>query len=158
MGSFQKRLLIAFAALALVSIVQGTLGIWAIDLAVQNVQRGRVASDLLAEFLELSANKQRLKTWLSQALISDYPDNKARLQLQQTMTLELQNLALLAKKARALDGDNPWVFEEHSKRQDALTKLTRGIESLNKSLSNVLPIAEGTDPAVAWKSISKNLM
>lgn len=51
MGSFQKRLLIAFAALALVSIVQGTLGIWAIDLAVQNVQRGRVASDLLAEFL-----------------------------------------------------------------------------------------------------------
>ena len=155
MGSFQKRLLIAFAALALVSIVQGTLGIWAIDLAVQNIQLGRVASDLLAEFLELSANKQRLKTWLSQALISDYPDNKARLQLQQTMTLELQNLALLAKKARALDGDNPLVFEEHSKRQDALTTLTRGIETLNKSLSNVLPIAEGTDPAVAWKSISK---
>ena len=93
MGSFQKKLFIAFAALALVSVVQGAMGIWAINLAVQNVQRGRVASDLLAEFLELSANKQRLKTWLSQALINDYPDNKSRLQLQQTMSLELKKLA-----------------------------------------------------------------
>ena len=130
MGSFQKRLLIAFAALALVSVVQGAMGIWAINLAVQNVQRGRVASDLLAEFLELSANKQRLKTWLSQALISDYPDNKARLQLQQTMSLELQKLATLAKKARELDGDNALAFEEHSKRQDALTTLTRDRKSV----------------------------
>ena len=44
---------------------------------MQNFQRGRVARDLLTEFLELSANKQRLKTWLSQALIGDYPDNIA---------------------------------------------------------------------------------
>lgn len=155
MGSFQKRLLIAFATLALVSIVQGAMGIWAINLAVQNVQRGRVASDLLTQFLELSANKQRLKTWLSQALITDYPDNKARLHLQETMSLELKKLATLAKKARELDGDNALAFEEHSKRQDALTILTRGIETLNASLSDVLPIAKGTDPAIAWKSISK---
>ena len=155
MGSFQKRLLIAFTALALISVVQGAMGIWAINLAVHNVQRGRVASDLLAEFLELSANKQRLKTWLSQALISDYPDNKARLQLQKSMSLELQKLAALAKKARELDGDNALAFEEHSNRQDALTTLTRGIETLNTSLSDIFPIPEGTDPATAWKSISK---
>ncbi len=155
MGFFQKRLFIAFTALALVSVVQGAMGIWAINVAVHNVQRGRVASDLLAEFLELSANKQRLKTWLSQSLVSDYPDKKIRLQLQQTMTLELKNLAALAKKARELDGDNALAFEEHSKRQDALTTLTRGIETLNASLSDVLPIAKGADPAIAWKSISK---
>ena len=155
MGSFQKKLLIAFAVLALVSVVQGAMGIWAINLAVQNVQRGRVASDLLAEFLELSANKQRLKTWLSQALINDYPDNKSRLLLQQTMSLELKKLAILAKKARELDGDNALAFQEHADRQDALTTLTRGIETLHASLSDVLPIAKGTDPAIAWKSISK---
>ena len=155
MGSFQKRLLIAFAALALVSVVQGAMGIWAINLAVQNVQRGRVASDLLAEFLELSANKQRLKTWLSQALINDYPDNKTRLQLQQTMSSELKKLAILAKKARELDGDNPLTFEEHAKRHEALITLTRGIETLNTSLSDVLPIAKGTDPTIAWRAISK---
>lgn len=155
MGSFQKRLLIAFTALALVSVVQGAMANWAINLAVQNVQRGRVASDLLAEFLELSANKQRLKTWLSQALISDYPDNKARLALQQTMTLQMQKLAVLAKKAQNLDGDNALAFEEHSKRQDALTTLTRGIETLNLSLSGIFPIQKGINPATAWKTISK---
>ena len=62
---------------------------------------------------------------------------------------------MLAKKARALDGDNPLVSEEHSKRQDALAKITRGIETLNKSLSNVLPIAKDRDPATALKPISK---
>lgn len=149
MGSFQKRLLIAFTALALVSVVQGAMGIWAINSAVQNVQRGRVASDLLAEFLELSANKQRLKTWLSQALISDYPDSKARLALQQTMTLQLQKLAMLAKKAQNLGDDNALSLEEHSKRQDALNTLTRSIQTLNLSLSDIFPIPKGTDPATA---------
>ncbi len=155
MGSFQKRLLIAFAALALVSVIQGVMGIWAINLAVQNVQRGRVASDLLTQFLELSANKQRLKTWLAQTLISEQPDNKTRLQLQQAMSLELEKLASLAEKARELDGDNALTLEEHSKRKDALKTLSQGIETLNISLTDVFPIPKGTDPKVAWKSISK---
>lgn len=155
MGVFQKRLLIAFAALALVSVVQGAVGIWAINLAVQNVQRGRVASDLLAEFLELSANKQRLKTWLSQALIVEKPDDSVRLQLQQSMKQELEKLAVLAKKARELDGENALAFEEHAERQDALTILTRSINNLHASLTDIFPIAKGTDLAIAWKSISK---
>ena len=104
MGSFQKRLLIAFAALAIVSIVQGAVGLWAINVAVHNVQRGRVASDLLAEFLELSANKQRLKNWLSQSLLNANPDPEIRSKLQQSMSLQLEKLTKLATQAKALDG------------------------------------------------------
>ena len=72
-----------------------------------------------------------------------------------TMSSELKKLAILAKKARELDGDNPLTFEEHAKRHEALITLTRGIETLNTSLSDVLPIAKGTDPTIAWRAISK---
>ena len=155
MGTFQKRLLIAFAALAIVSIIQGAVGLWAINVAVHNVQRGRVASDLLAEFLELSANKQRLKTWLSQALLNTKPDPKIRSELQQAMSLQLEKLTKLAAQAKALDGPDAKYFQEHSERLEALKVLNRGIQYLQISLANVQPVPPGTDPVVAWQSISK---
>ncbi len=155
MGSFQKRLLIAFAALAIVSIIQGAVGLWAINVAVHNVQRGRVASDLLAEFLELSANKQRLRNWLSQSLLNAKPGSEIRNKLQQSMSLQLEKLTQLATQAKALDGPDALSFLEHSERLEALKVLNRGIQDLQVSLANVQPIPPGTDPVVAWQSISK---
>ena len=57
---FSKQLAIALVTLAIASLLQGGVAWWAIDAAANNVQRGRVASDVLAGFLELSATKQRL--------------------------------------------------------------------------------------------------
>ena len=155
MGSFQKRLLIAFAALAIVSIVQGAVGLWAINVAVHNVQRGRVASDLLAEFLELSANKQRLKNWLSQSLLNANPDPEIKSKLQQSMSLQLEKLTKLATQAKALGGPDALSFLEHSERLEALKVLSHSIQDLQLSLANVQPIPPRTDPVVAWQSISR---
>jgi hypothetical protein len=62
---FRKLLTLALAALAMVSLLQGGVAWWAIDAAAQKVEGGRVASDIMTAFVDFSANKQRLRTWMS---------------------------------------------------------------------------------------------
>lgn len=155
MGTFQKRLLIAFAALAIVSIIQGAVGLWAINLAVHNVQRGRVASDLLTEFIELSANKQRLRNWFSQALLNARPDPQIRARLLHAMSSQLASLKHLANQAEDMDRANAATLQEHAERLDALTVLNRSMLDLQVALADVQPLPVGTDPQTAWQAISK---
>lgn len=161
MGTFQKRLLIAFAALAIVSIIQGVVGVWAINLAVHNVQRGRVASDLLTEFIELSANKQRLRNWFSQALLNAKPEPQQRAKLLHAMSSQLASLQHLALKAEEMDRSDSaaWqesdALKEHAERLDALTVLNRSMQELQVALADVQPLPLGTDPVTAWLAISK---
>ncbi|OYU89447.1 MAG: hypothetical protein CFE45_24175, partial [Burkholderiales bacterium PBB5] len=75
---FRTKLQVALATLAIVALLQGAVAWWAIDVASVSVLRGRVASDLLSGFLELSASKQRLRAWLSQALLTLQADGRSR--------------------------------------------------------------------------------
>ena len=58
---FRNRLTRALGALAIISLLQGGVAWWAIDVSVRHVERGRVASDISSGFLDLSAAKQRLR-------------------------------------------------------------------------------------------------
>ena len=134
---FRKRLTLALAALALVSLLQGGVAWWATDVAMQNVQRGRVASDLLAEFLELSATKQRLRTWLSQALLDAGADPRQQERLQADMKATLIRLGALALEAANADGDRADAIPEHQQRREALSVLRRSVEDLREALAGI---------------------
>ena len=133
---FRKRLTTALAALDLVSLLQGGVAWWAVDVATQNVQRGRVASDLLAAFLELSATKHRLRTWLSQALLDAAlldagADTLQRERLQAEMKATLARLEALAMVAAQADGVLVVAIPEHQQRRDAFSILRRSVEDLS---------------------------
>ena len=62
---FKTRILLAFVALALVAVAQGVIGYFAMVTASQNVQKGRVANELLVGYMDLLSNKQLLRTQLT---------------------------------------------------------------------------------------------
>ena len=66
---FKTRIFWAFGVLAVASVIQGILGWSTLRVADQNIQRGRVANELLVGFVDLSAEKQRLRLLLSESLI-----------------------------------------------------------------------------------------
>ncbi len=67
---FQRRLLWAWGLIALMALVQGAVAWWAIDTAARQVERGRVASDILLAF-------QALKRWPADGLDSAELDRLA---------------------------------------------------------------------------------
>ena len=89
---FRQRLSFALGILALAFMLQGAVAWWAIDVATGHVQRGRVASDLLKAYLELSATKQRLRSWTAQALLQAGADGQLRDRYQLDMLVTLQRL------------------------------------------------------------------
>ena len=67
---FRLRLSLAFAALIALVCLQTGFVYWGSNRVHAYAQHSRLASDILSELLELSANKQRLRVWASQQLMS----------------------------------------------------------------------------------------
>ena len=152
---FSKKLAIALGTLAIASLLQGGVAWWAIDAAADNVQRGRVASDVLAGFLELSATKQRLRTWLSQALLDAGADAQQRDRLQADMAATLTGLESLEVSAAKLDGDRAGSNPEHLRRQDALVVLRRSLEELRAAMATARALPPGANAIVAWTELTR---
>lgn len=161
--------MIALGTLAMAALLQGAVAGWAVDVAADKVQRGRVASDVLGGFLELSATKQRLRTWLSQALLDPAADAAQRDDLQADMVATLQRLRELAAEAARADGvapgsqgldsgvpdsDDP-ARAEHAERAAALDVLQQSVEELRDTVARVRPLPAGADAVAAWAKVSR---
>lgn len=68
---YRNKLYLAFALLLLLTLIQAATAVWANQVAAHHVERSRVANQMLAEFISLGADKQRLKVWLAQALLTN---------------------------------------------------------------------------------------
>lgn len=68
---FRNKLYLAFSLLVLLTLVQAAAAVWANHVAAHHVERSRIANQMLAEFISLGADKQRLKVWLAQALLTN---------------------------------------------------------------------------------------
>ena len=92
----RSRLNIAFAALVVLAIMQGIFTFWATNSAAHHAQRSVVATSMLNHYLELGANKQRLKVWFAQsALAGDAPET-TKIALLEKMSCSLEELQKLA--------------------------------------------------------------
>ncbi|PTQ90355.1 sensor histidine kinase [Agitococcus lubricus] len=134
---FRTKLLIVFIILAFIALLQGSISWWAINTAVDNVQRGRVASDLMTDFVELASTKQELRTWLNTAIEEKRIDLNERKKLQQKMQDIVSNLEFLTKKAATLDAVRGEITTEDIERVEALNTLKQHLQDINAILESL---------------------
>jgi len=152
---FRRRLSLALAFLATAFLLQGAVAWWAINEATNHVQRGRVASDLLKAYLELSATKQRLRSWTSQALLQAGADPQLRDRYQLDMLVTLQKLDTHALRSAELETDVQRAADELSKRQETLGILRHSVDELRLALVGARLLPKDADTSVAWTELNR---
>ncbi len=150
---FRRQLTLSLSLLATAAVLQGLGAAAALHVTQQQVERGRVASDIRTGFVELSATKQRLRTWVAQRQQGAGADEAVRQALQQEMRSTLDRLQSLATAAVALD-NNKANRVEHLRRQDSLSVLSASVADLKDTVSAVEPLAPGADAQQAWQALS----
>lgn len=149
----RRRLTIALAALAIAVVVESVIAVRALDMADRHVQRGRVHSDLHLGFVELSADKQRLRTWASQQQLDAGADPLQRDALLERMRATVRRLQLLADRAVLLD-DGTATRAEQLQRQDALAVLAGSLDDLDRAVRSARPLAPDADARAAWTALN----
>lgn len=150
---FRRRLSIALGLLAAAAVLEGLGAAAALSVAERQVERGRVASDIRTAFVELSATKQRLRTWVAQRQQGAGADAEARERLQRDMRRTLERLEALSASAIQLD-DSAATRSEHLRRQDALAVLRTSVAELEQAVNAAQPLAPGADAQQAWQALS----
>lgn len=150
---FRRRLTLSLCFLAGVAIVQGIGAVLAIGVARDQVERGRVASDIRTGFVELSASKQRLRTWVAQRQQGAGADPQVREALQQDMRDILQRLDRLSVAA-AQQSSGVITDADQARRRDAVTVLAQSVAELEQAVDAAEPLAPGADALQAWQALS----
>lgn len=150
----RKRLTVALALLALAAVLEGFMALWALNVAAQHLERGRVVGDIQLGFVELSVTKQRLRTWVSQRQLDAGAQPAERDRLLQAMRSTLAQLQALAQRAAALDLGAD-TRTEHLQRQDALLVLTRSVDALAREVERVQPLRPGIDARSTWDALNE---
>lgn len=150
---FKSRLFWAFSVLAIASVVQGVLGSAILRVVDQNIQRGRVANDLLVGFVDLSANKRRLRVLLYEELLGG-PGTRAEInQIQNNMMQNLDHLETLAQRAAALYKNNREMEAELAARARAIEVLRKAVKTLDGNVTLLLD--EQAVRVFDWRQINQ---
>ena len=152
---FRSRLTAALALLAIASVLQGAFALWALGVADHHAQHGRVTADIHLGFVELSATKQRLRTWVSQALLGAGAAPDERIRLQNDLHANVDRLRDLSEQAILLgkgldDEDRKGQFE----RRETLAVLNRGFTNLALAVDAVQPLPPGANAQEAWNALT----
>ncbi len=75
---FLARLRLAFAAMIVLVLVQAAIALWLVQTASYHEVRSRLSHDMLNQYVDLSANEQRLKVWFAQLLLVQDPQTETR--------------------------------------------------------------------------------
>ena len=67
---YRRKLVLAFVCLCGLMLVQAATAYWLVQTAQHHEQRSRVAHDMLTRYTDVSADKQRLKVWYAQLLLT----------------------------------------------------------------------------------------
>jgi signal transduction histidine kinase len=150
---FRRKLTLSLGLLAAVAVLQGLGAAAALSVAERQVERGRVASDIRTAFVELSATKQRLRTWVAQRQQGAGADIDVRESLQRDMRRTLERLQALSAAAIQLD-DSAATRAEHLRRQDAMAVLATSVSDLERAVDAAEPLAPGADAQQAWQALT----
>jgi two-component system OmpR family sensor kinase len=151
---FRRQLSGVLLVLAACIVLQGVGAVFALREAERQVVRGRLASDIHQSFVQLSATKQHLRSWVTQHKIGAGGNPAERDELLQKMQQGLGDLALLAQKAAALGLDGR-DSEEHRARTDALQVLGRNVQVLGQALVQVKTMPANMPARLGWDTLSE---
>jgi two-component system OmpR family sensor kinase len=147
---FRRRLSLVLIVLAATVVLQGLAAVLALRETQQQVLRGRIASDILQRFVELSATKQRLRSWVTQRNMGAGGDAAERQALERRMRAILQELGELTTQAAKGPG-----LAEHEARLDALQVLRHSVEQLSAALVQTRPLSPQTQARQAWEALAE---
>jgi two-component system, OmpR family, sensor kinase len=151
---FRRQLQLAWAAVAALALIQGSVSWWAIQSAARQVEHGRVASDLLGGFQLLALTKQELREWLADALLTRSYEDGVRAQLVQRMYGTLERLNALAVQARDLDQRGAELAGLHQERARVLQSLGLTLAELDAATQRIVaglgPGQPELTPGQAW--------
>ena len=132
---FRSKLSLAFFLLLAITLAQAGLAIWASNVASYHVERSRVANQMLAEFITLGADKQRLKVWLAQSLLVKDTTVEQRDRYLNQMQQSLSHLNDLLEHDQQLS-EHPEDFSAIGQQLKSLSILETNVAALEKSLRN----------------------
>ena len=145
----RTRLGIAFAAMVFLAMAQGFFTLWATYSAARHAERSLVATNMLNHYLELGANKQRLKVWFAQSALAGDTLEVTKNNLLEKMSQSLNELQKLAPRDAALSPSG--VSTESS----VLQLLLRNFALLKTSVQStrfqtIDPIAPTSEQSEKW--------
>jgi len=156
---FRFRLSLAFALLVALVCIQAGFVYWGANRVNDYAQHSRLASDILSELLDLSANKQRLRVWASQRLMNAdaAPEVRDRvLDSMKTGAARLRELAqrdiVLWNEISALDGVP--IPPEVNALASMTDLLGDNIVAVEKRLVALQPLPRDADFAGVWQELN----
>lgn len=149
---FANKLRFSFILLTLFTVFQAGLTLWVSQQSRYHIEKGRIANVLLSEFIDLGGNKQRLKVWLAQELLTGFAPPEEKNQLQDKMQRTLIRLNKYLEYDRSISNED----------QDEIYKVNQQVERLKTLEANILSlrselelISQGgratTDSREIWK-------
>jgi two-component system, OmpR family, sensor kinase len=150
---FRRRLSLVLLFLAAAVVLQAVAAVFAAREAERQVVRGRIASDILQRFVELSATKQRLRSWVTQHQIGAGGELAERDALEQRLRSVLSELRGLMAQASDI-GMTDGAGDEPAARQAALQALERSVASLGEAIRQTPPLPPGVPARQAWDTLT----
>lgn len=117
--------------MVLLAIAQGLFTLWATRSAAHHAERSVVATSMLNHYLELGANKQRLKVRFAKSALAGDAAEEAKIDLPGKMSRGLEALQTLAPRDAALNQ------EVGGSEYNALKLLANNFSVLNSSVRAV---------------------
>lgn len=150
LNSYSKKLKAAISVLTFFTLLQGCLTLWVANQSSFHIEKSQLSNRLLSEFIDLGGNKQRLKVWLAQFLLTNDAPVETKFDFQSKMSKSLQNLKIYLERDLALaENENERkIIIEQSER---LKTLEININSLNIELGKVNKAKVIKDSATVWK-------
>jgi two-component system, OmpR family, sensor kinase len=149
---FANKLRFSFILLTLFTVFQAGVTLWVSQQSRYHIERGRIANVLLSEFIDLGGNKQRLKVWLAQELLTGFAPPEEKNELQDKMQRTLIRLEKYLQFDRAISLEDPDEIYKVNQQFERLKTLEANILSLRSELELISQGGRAaTDSREIWK-------
>ncbi|TAG79825.1 MAG: sensor histidine kinase [Burkholderiales bacterium] len=148
----RTRLILAFGALVVVALVQLGFTWWATRAATLQSKKSNVTAQLLTHYLDVGANKQRLKVWFAQKMLTGDTATADRDQLISQMRLSLAALDVALEQSERLRADNDQAATAAIElERGTVALLKNNFDALMGTLRRTTPLAADTEKSAAWR-------
>jgi len=142
----RTRLKLAFALLSVLALLQSAFAWWSAQTAAEHAERNVIAAGMLAAYEAVGADKQRLKVWFAEAMLTGQAPAETRQQLLDRMRGNLTELGQLAARDTELRGIQ-------SPERAVINSLERNFEIFAAAVADVHPGIMVGSAAVRWRTV-----
>ncbi|WP_423185236.1 sensor histidine kinase [Alishewanella sp. d11] len=146
---YLRKLVISLCVLLTIILLQSAIAFWAHQNSEFHTERNRIANQMLTEFISLRADKQHLKVWLAEYLITEDANTTFRDILFSRMKQQLYQLDQLAIRDQ-LFSRNENDLQHTMQQVKVISLLQSNLQTLANALSTS-EIAPNPNEAERWR-------